>query len=404
MALSEVEQKIAQDVAARGERMLRDLTQLVAIPTGHGSRRGLEATRLWMSARLSALGAKMTRHEGAGRPDWLREPSVEGADTGDLICADRLGSAASARILLSGHIDTVHDPLGSFQTLSDEVDGIRRGPGCADMKGGLVVALTALESLHALEVDVRWSFVLNADEESGSFSSCAHLQRLASAHDIGLVLEPASDKGEFVTARAGSAQFRLDAFGRAAHAGRDAALGVSAVGALCKAITQLLEVSDPSVGRTVNIGPLQGGEATNIVPDHAVAWGNARYLSDEQRDEIDRALSEVSNAPEGSLPRIRVRTIHNRPRKPATKGVQEIAVIACAVAADCGVPAGTTSTGGVSDANVLQAAGLACLDGLGVRGGNLHRSDEFVVTASLVERATLLALLMHRLSLRPSVP
>lgn len=404
MALSELEQKIARDVAARGEKMLHDLTELVAIPTGHGSRTGLEATRAWMSARLTALGATVTRFAGEKRPDWLREPRVAGADAGDLICADRLGHSVAPRILLSGHIDTVHDPLGPFQRLSAEVDGIRRGPGCADMKGGLIVALTALESLQATGAAVRWSFVLNADEESGSFSSAAHLQHLAAGHDIGLVLEPASAEGKFVTARAGSAQFRLDAFGRAAHAGRDAALGISAVAALCRAITQVMAISDPSVGRTVNIGPLQGGEATNIVPDHAAAWGNARYQSDEQRDAIDRALAALAHAPDDALPRIRVRTIHNRPRKPATAAVQAIADVACAVAAEFAVPAGTTSTGGVSDANVLQAAGLACLDGLGVRGGNLHRNDEFIVTASLVERATLLAVLMHRLSLRPSVP
>lgn len=414
MPLSDVEAKIACDIAQRSERMLRDLTELVAIPTGHGSHVGLEATRAWMSARLTALGATMTRHAGAKRPQWLRESRSAGADEGDLICANCLGTAAGVRMLLSGHIDTVHDPVGEFQTLSDEVDGIRRGPGCADMKGGLIVALTALESLHAQRVAVRWSFALNADEETGSFSSAAHLQTLATKHDIGLVLEPAAAEGKFVTARAGSAQFRIDAFGRAAHAGRDAAHGISAVAALCAAITQVLATSDPSIGRTVNIGPLQGGEATNIVPAHAVAWGNARYQSDEQRAAIDRALAAIETAGGEtsadalalaySLPRVRVQTIHNRPRKPATAAVQVIADVALAVAADCAVDAGTTATGGVSDANVLQAAGLACLDGLGVRGGNLHRGDEFIVTASLVERATVLAILMNRLALQPFVP
>jgi len=245
--------------------------------------------------------------------------------------------------------------------------------------------------------------VLNADEETGSFSSADHLQSIAKKHDVGLVLEPAAGEGKFVTARAGSAQFRIDAFGRAAHAGRDAASGISAVAALCEAITQVLSISDPGIGRTLNIGPLEGGEATNIVPDHAAAWGNARYQSDEQRTEIDHVLAQIATH-ENVLPRIEVRTIHNRPRKPATPEVQAIAEIALAVAQDLAVSAGTISTGGVSDANVLQAAGLPCLDGLGVRGGNLHRSDEFVVTASLVERASILALLIHRLAMRPFVP
>ena len=78
--------------------------------------------------------------------------------------------------------------------------------------------------------------------------------------------------------------------------------------------------------------------------------------------------------------------------------------IACAGDLGIDVGAGTGSTGGVSDANVLQDAGLPCLDGLGVRGGNMHRRDEYVVTASLAERASLLALLLSRLAQCASVP
>ncbi len=403
MSLDEVEGRLVAEVEGRAAQMVRDLTELVSIPTGHGSHAGLERTRTWMRVRLGALGASITRHEGMPRPAWLREPSVAGADGGDLICARRLDGATGTRILLSGHLDTVHDPVGTFQTLSEEVDGIRQGPGCADMKGGLVVGLTALEALHACGVSVRWSFVLNADEESGSFASADHLTALAREHDIALVLEPAAPGGKFVTERAGSAQFRIDAFGRAAHAGRDAAQGISAVGALCAAISRVLAHSDPAAGRTINIGPLQGGEATNIVPDHAIAWGNARYTSDEQRRDIDALFASVATGGD-CLPRIEIRTSHNRPRKPQTSEVAALAGVALGVAAERGVAAGTASTGGVSDANILQAAGIPVLDGLGVRGGNLHRADEYIVTASLVERATMLALLIYRLARGRSVP
>ncbi len=404
MPLGEVELAIVRAVEQRRAQMLDDLSELVAIPTGHRFHAGLERARSWMSARLTALGATMTRDAGKPRPDWLREPTVAGADGGDLICARHLDCANGVRILLSGHLDTVHDPAGPFQTLSNEVDGIRHGPGCADMKGGLIVGLTALESLHACGIAVRWSFAMNADEESGSFASADHLQALARDHDLALVLEPAAAEGKFVTERAGSAQFRIDAFGRAAHAGRDAAQGISAVGALCAAITQVLAHSNPAVGRTFNIGPLQGGHATNIVPDHAVAWGNARYISDTQRCEIDAALASIVSREPSVLPRVEVRTVHNRPQKPQTEAVAAIAEIALALAADLAVPAGTTSTGGVSDANTLQGAGLPVLDGLGVRGGNLHRSDEFIESASLVERATILAILMYRLTKGRPVP
>jgi glutamate carboxypeptidase len=56
-----------------------------------------------------------------------------------------------------------------------------------------------------------------------------------------------------------------------------------------------------------------------------------------------------------------------------------------------------SSTGGVCDGNTLQAVGLPVLDTLGVRGGNLHRTDEWMELDSLVDRAQLAALLMLRL-------
>jgi glutamate carboxypeptidase len=68
------------------------------------------------------------------------------------------------------------------------------------------------------------------------------------------------------------------------------------------------------------------------------------------------------------------------------------------VARDLGFSVGLGSTGGVSDANLIQQAGPPTLDGLGVRGGNLHRDDEFMWPDSLPERASLLAILLRRLS------
>ena len=404
VGLTSAESRIVEAVRASSVKMDEDLRTLVAMPTGCGHREGLERARDWMNSRLGALGATLTRARGGARPDWLRESAL-GDDSADVVIADRTAVAHSCpRVLVAGHLDTVHDPHGPFQELSAPSAGRCTGPGAADMKGGLVVALTALEVLERCEVRLPWTVVLNADEETGSFVSAEILHELAATHDIGLVVEPAFGEGDFVTTRPGSAQFLLEAFGREAHAGRDAASGVSAVGALCKAVTSVLERSDPSSGITLNIGPLEGGRATNIVPGFARAWGNARYRSEQQREEIDRLLHAVEFGAEGDIPRVRTRVIHNRPIKPATPRVEALGAVAVCAAADLGVRAGCAATGGVSDANVLQAAGLPCLDGLGVRGGNLHRLDEFVIVESLVERASIFAVLLTRLAAGTSVP
>lgn len=406
MALSEGERELVIAVRSRSEEMLADLRELVAIPTGHGFAKGLDATRELLTRRLSALGATVRRMSGGPRPDWLREGGSFSSDSADtLVASHTAGSAGGPRILISGHIDTVHDPNGPFcQLIPGSEAGTLLGPGAADMKGGLVIALAALSSLAHCAVGVRWSMVLNSDEETGSFASSDHLRECAREHDIGLVLEPAGPKGEFVTARAGSAQFRVDAFGREAHAGRDAHLGLSATALLCKSVDALMASHDASAGRTINIGPLEGGPATNIVAAHACAWGNARYRSTEQRSQVDHALSGIERGKGNEAGAVRVRTVHNRPLKEETTQVRAIAAVALGAASDLGVSAGTTSTGGVSDANLLQAAGLACLDGMGVRGGKLHTTDEFIVVSSLAERASILAVTIARLARGASVP
>jgi glutamate carboxypeptidase len=165
----------------------------------------------------------------------------------------------------------------------------------------------------------------------------------------------------------------------------------------------VLSANDPANGCILNIGPLEGGAATNVVPADAAAWGNARYFTAPARAEVERVLGAIATK-EAALPRLTVEVVHNRPAKPATDSVQALASLAVACAAQVGCACRAVSTGGVSDANVLQHAGLPCLDGLGVRGGNLHRTDEFVVIDSLCERAAILALLIRRIMERPPVP
>jgi len=401
-------QELFSWIRAREERWIRDLEELVAIPTGWGDASGLERARAWCTSRAEALGASVARIAGDPRPEWLREGHHAGAerDRGDVLVLRGAAGGAGLRVLVACHIDTVHDPRGPFRELGPERAGQRCGPGAVDMKGGVVAALAAIEAVQALGEPVRWSLALNADEEVGSFASMRALRTLAAEHDVGLVTEPPMADGAFVVSRPGAAQFRIDATGRAAHAGRDFAAGVSAVGLLAGAVTQALAITDLGAGATVNIGPLEGGEATNIVPPHASAWGAIRYRTRADGERMDRALMSIARGAEGEVPRVSVRIAHNRPPKDATPQVLGLAEMAIVCAQDLGIStgSGTGSTGGVSDANVLQDAGLPCLDGLGVQGGHMHRQDEFVIIGSLVERASLMALLLSRLARCASVP
>lgn len=403
--LDSIETAIRDGLAARQTDLAAELAELVAIPTGMDHVEGLDATRAMLVARLEALGAGTTHEAGDARPDWLLGG---GADTVPPPVATCTRPGAGPRILLAGHIDTVHDPESDFDSLTHEPDGISRGPGAADMKGGLLVVVAALEALAQAGVDVHWTVVLTSDEETGSFCSERHLSEAARAADVGLVVEPALPDGSLVVERMGSGQFKIEVEGRSAHVGREFTRGISAVRTLSEVMLEVLDLADPDAGRIVNIGPLEGGLATNAVPHHAACWGNVRFRDPEAQAALAAAFERLEHAwshdasgaphPEEHLPRVRFLRTFNRPAKPMTPAVEALAEAARRAADALGQPLPFAKTGGVCDGNVLQSAGLPVIDTLGVRGGNLHREDEFVELASLSERAALLAILIKRLA------
>lgn len=395
MALDAKERAIRDRLHAARDAMVARVAEMVAIPSGHGHREGLERLQSMIAARLAALGAVIERVPAEPRPTWIDPRPATDARVATLV-ARRLEGRVGPRMLLCGHVDTVHDPAGPFQRLEPRADGAMTGPGAVDMKGGIEVLLSALEALEASGTQVAWTVVIVTDEESGSFGSARTLAQVARGHDRAFVVEPAAGDGDLVVERPGSGQFMLEATGRAAHAGRDFAKGVSAVQALAKAVVAAGTLADVARGRIVNIGPLEGGVATNIVPDRARAWGNLRYRDEAEGAHLGAALDALAAGDDDAVPRVRVRRVHNRPAKPCTDAVRAMAERAQAVAADLGFRVGLASTGGVSDANLIQHAGPPTLDGLGVRGGNLHRLDEYVWPDSLPERASLLAILLAR--------
>ncbi|HLO41228.1 MAG TPA: M20/M25/M40 family metallo-hydrolase [Phycisphaerales bacterium] len=398
MGLTELEQRLVDTIARSHHRLLDDLALHVSIPTGLDHRPGLDHTREIFTSRLKALNAQVTLVPAGPKPAWLYggETALQGPPS---VMCTRTHGRAGPRILLSGHLDTVHDPSPAAPFRNLVIDHARQtatGPGCVDMKGGLVIAVAALEALEELGIPVAWSFIFNSDEETGSYWSEPALRHAARDHDIGLVFEPALPDGSLVISRPGSGQFMVEARGRSAHVGRDFASGISAVTALARAIVRMSEFADPAMGRILNIGPMHGGIATNVVPDHARAWGNVRY-----KDEPTARLLEgmvLSCRQDHVLPSVHIETSFNRPAKPATEGVMKLAHAARAAAEDLGQAMPFGSTGGVCDGNILQDAGLPVIDTLGVRGGGLHTPDEWIDLRSLVERTQLTALLMHRLS------
>lgn len=397
MPLSHAEQQLCQFIASRHEPLVEDLTLHVNTPTGGFNTPALDETRERFCHRLTRLGADVSLRAGDAKPRWLFGADADYGVPPTAICSRLV--PGRPRILIAGHLDTVHDPESAFRELTFAPDGrTATGPGCVDMKGGLVIAVAALEALEAVGLEASWSFVFNSDEETGSFHSFNALREEAGKHDVGLAIEPALPGGELAIERMGAGQFMIEARGRSSHVGRDFTAGVSAVNALARALVAVSQMPDPANGRILSVGPLQGGPVTNAVPDLARAWGNVRFPTPQAGQEIAQMLDALATEPD-AMPSVQVRRSFNRPAKPLTPQVEKLGLRARVAAEDLGQKLPFAKTGGVCDGNILQDAGLPTIDTLGVRGGGLHTPNEWIELPSLVERCQLLAVLIHRLTI-----
>ncbi|WP_327001941.1 M20/M25/M40 family metallo-hydrolase [Dactylosporangium sp. NBC_01737] len=298
------------------------------------------------------------------------------------------------RVLLLGHHDTVW-PVGTLARWPFSVTGdTATGPGCFDMKAGLVQLFHALSVLPSLD---GVTVLVNADEEIGSPVSRTLIADAARGAAAALVCEPSLD-GALKTARKGIARYRLEVTGRAAHTGLDPARGVNAGVELAH---QTIAVAGLGHGdTTVTPTVMQAGTTENTVPAAASLAVDVRAFHDTEFDRVERAIHALRPVVPGS--HLTVRGHRQRPALPASASTG-LFRLACDVAADLGLPALTgAAVGGASDGNLTAGLGVPTLDGLGPVGGNAHADGEWVDLAAMGDRAALLAALVTRLLARPA--
>lgn len=308
---------------------------------------------------------------------------------------------APLQVFLGGHMDTVFGRDHPFQTPRYLDDNTLNGPGVADLKGGLVVMLKALEALEQSPYaeKIGWEVLINPDEEIGSQSSDFLLEQAAKRNHLGLIYEPALADGTLAGERKGSGNFSIVVRGRAAHAGREFAKGRNAIVAASEVMLALHALNGARDGVTINVGKVEGGGALNIVPDLAIVRFNVRIVQEADREwlmkKLDGIVDLFKTRPDFQLG---VHGNFTRPPKPMSHQNQRIFDLVRETGAMLGLPVAWKATGGCCDGNNLWAHGLPNVDTLGVRGGDIHSDREFVLLDSLPERAKLSALLLMRLA------
>jgi glutamate carboxypeptidase len=259
---------LLRETERRKDEMVRRLARFVRCESPSREKSAVDRFGKLVAAEFRRRGARLQFFGERSRGDHLRAEIWPGK------------SRPSSQILILGHLDTVY-PLGTTRRMPFRVQsGKAWGPGTFDMKGGIVLALAALDALRAVKIapQNRLVFVWTSDEEIGSETSQRIIEREALRSSAVLVLEPAlGPEGKLKTARKGVGSGEIIVTGRSAHAGVDPEKGVNAVEELALQIARLRRLHQPRRGVTVQTTVLTGGTTTNVIPASARAEFDIRY-------------------------------------------------------------------------------------------------------------------------------
>lgn len=296
--------------------------------------------------------------------------------------------------LLIGHCDTVW-PAETIKNMPISYEkGVIKGPGVYDMKAGLTQIYFALRCIRSISapLPVTPLILINSDEEIGSRESTNSIKRLAKISNRAYVLEPPLGlEGKLKTARKGLGRFTLTVTGKAAHAGLDPEKGINAIVELSHQVQKLYAMNDFERGITVNVGMIEGGISPNVVAPESKAVIDVRVLNEADGKFITNRikglrpfLPNVALSIEGRI---------GRPPMEPTKRNQELWQLAEEQGRKLGLSLEQATAGGGSDANTTSIY-TATLDGLGTPGDGAHAPHEYIFENKLIERTTLLTLLL----------
>jgi tripeptide aminopeptidase len=341
----------------------------------------------WITAELGRIGLEVQEDEAgpaAGSDAGNLLARIPGPDPGVPAGATANGTGAIPRsILLCAHIDTVPlaapvEPVLINSGWENANDGILG----ADNKAAVAVMLELARRLTSAPqpppVGIELLFTV-CEEVSLRGSREFDTVRLQSP--FGYVFDHATPIGEIVLASPTHYRIVGELRGRPAHAGIEPEAGRSAIAAAAAAVASMrLGRLDPET--TANVGLIEGGSAINVIPARCWLEAETRSLDAARGEsvatEIVDHLQDAANAHECDLD-VTVERMFEGYRTRARAPQVQIAERALRA---CGYQPAHIVTGGASDANSFQTAGVACTC-LANGTERAHQSDERVSIEAL---------------------
>ena len=360
------------------------------IDSGTGDVAGVAAVGAILKVELENLGAKV---ESA--------PATVPGVADNLVAT--LTGTGKGRILLIAHMDTVF-PKGTVAQRPYKVVGDHGiGPGAGDDKAGIVSAVCALRVLHQLKFRdyAGITLLLNSNEETGSVGTRDLIRAKAKESDVVINLERGVPPDGLEVARKGSAVITVEIIGRAAHAGLEPEKGRNAILEASHQALQMGSLADSAKQTSVNVTMIQGGNATNVIPDHALIKADVRAFTPEEFDRVEKGLSKLAS--ETIVPEIQVKASMSRlfPPWPPSASTEALLTRARKLYAEMGLKLAEVPVGSSADVAFAAETGTPSIDGVAIMAGGAHGVDDHADLSSIVPRVYLLSRMLMDLGSKP---
>lgn len=410
MAQSKKEKQIIKAVNERTPAAISLLKKVVNINSGTMNFEGVRMVGDIFMEQLKAIGFE-TR--------WASGDSFNRA--GHLIAVHK--GSKGPRFLLIGHLDTVFERDSPFQSYTMLNDSIMQGPGAADMKGGDVIIVLAMQALHdaGLLSDMQIEIVMTGDEElSGEPLALSKAAIIEGAQRADIAIGYEDGDGLATTAvisRRGVAEWKLSVKGNAAHSSQifTDGVGVGAIYNASRILNEFYLQLSKEENLTINPGIIVGGNKIsfndtttsgtaygkdNIVSQDVFVKGDIRTVSTEQLAKAQKIMTAIvaANYP-GTSASINFGD-GGYPPMSLTEGNKKLLSYFNEVSVDLGFGtqvAVNPRKAGAADISFASAYVKMAIDGIGLCGADGHTINETANIDYLNIEAKRSAVLIYRL-------
>ena len=382
--MNEKEQAFAY-IEGHRDAMMKMWEDLVMTPSGSANKADVDAIIAKAADILTGMGGK-TRIK-------------EFTDAGNALVSEFGDCENKPFVVFAGHLDTVFsDPEETKKRPFTIKDGTAYGPGVLDMKGGITIAIHALQALQSVNFDkYAVKVIIAGDEEVGhkysAFGDFAMKEAKGAATAFNF--ETGFMDDSLVLARKGVYCFAMEAFGRGAHVGNAPEEGRSAIKELAYKILDIEALTDWSKGLNLNVGVIEGGTVHNSAPAYAKMIVDMRFTDPAMLEAMKAKFQEINDKVYVDGVTCKMTPVSLMQPMVELESSKELFELVKKVyeAEGFGSPKAIT-VGGGSDSAYTTMVGVPTVCAMGVKGGRNHTVDEFADVESLFMRAKLMCAVM----------